>query len=145
MTGLNANDNNDMHEELRHRIEQAPDRAGLVTMRDHFSDRLRRRSDDVDATLGLRLVTAKLQRAPYGEPLVTKSTQARKTDRHRPLPRRGSVPVGTPVEVRTRYRGSWSNGFAVARATDEGYWLRRESDQYLLPTPFVADQVRRPS
>jgi hypothetical protein len=60
-------------------------------------------------------------------------------------PRRGSLPVGTRVAVRTRYRGSWSDGFEVEQTTDDGYWLRRESDRYLLPRPFVADEVRRRS
>jgi hypothetical protein len=60
-------------------------------------------------------------------------------------PRRGNLPIGTRVEVRTRYGGVWSNGFEVVQTSDEGYWLRRESDQSLLPTPFVADVVRRES
>jgi hypothetical protein len=58
---------------------------------------------------------------------------------------RPALPVGTRVEVRTRFRGSWSNGFTVAQATGDGYWLRRESDQYLLPTPFVTASVRHRS
>jgi hypothetical protein len=60
-------------------------------------------------------------------------------------PVRGALPPGTRVEVRTRYRRSWSNGFEVEQTTDEGYWLRRESDRYVLPRPFVANDVRRPS
>jgi hypothetical protein len=55
------------------------------------------------------------------------------------------LPIGTRVEVRSHYRGSWSNGFEVDQTTDDGYWLRRESDRYLLPKPFVADEVRRRS
>jgi hypothetical protein len=57
----------------------------------------------------------------------------------------GALPVGTAVEVRTRFRGSWSNGFTIAQATSDGYWVRRESDQYVLPTPFVAASVRHRS
>ena len=57
--------------------------------------------------------------------------------------RRADLPTGTRVEVRTRYQGSWSNGFEVAQITDDGYWLRRVSDRYLLPRAFVADDVRR--
>ncbi len=51
--------------------------------------------------------------------------------------------VGTRVEVRTGFDGSWTNGFAVADATAEGYRLRRRSDRLLLPTVFPPDAVRR--
>ena len=54
----------------------------------------------------------------------------------------GALPIGTRAEVRTRYRGSWSKGFEISRTTDEGYWLRRESDRYLLPSPFLAEDIR---
>ena len=60
-------------------------------------------------------------------------------------PRPEALPVGTRVEVRTRYRRSWSNGFEVAGTTPHGYWVRRASDRYLLPCAFVADEVRRSS
>jgi hypothetical protein len=60
-----------------------------------------------------------------------------------PSPGNSNLPIGTRVEVRTRYRGSWSRGFEVVQATHDGYWLRRESDRSLLPTPFVHDVVRR--
>lgn len=71
----------------------------------------------------------------------------RKAAMQRPPIERGrdDLPTGTRVEVRIRFQGSWSNGFEVARVTDGGYWLRRESDGYLLPTSFVADDVRRRS
>lgn len=46
---------------LRH---LAGDRRGLQALRDHFVDRLHRRSDDFDATRSLRLVIAALQRVP---------------------------------------------------------------------------------
>lgn len=59
--------------------------------------------------------------------------------------RRGALRVGTRVEVRSRYRESWSNGFEVDQSTDEGYRLRRESDRNLLPRAFVAADVRRRS
>jgi hypothetical protein len=59
--------------------------------------------------------------------------------------RRDVLPIGTPVAVRTRYQDAWSNGFEVVRVTGDGYWLRRESDRYLLPRAFVADDVRRRS
>jgi hypothetical protein len=54
-----------------------------------------------------------------------------------------ALPVGTRVEVRTRYRRSWSKGFEVIETTTLGYRLRRDSDRSLLPTPFGADDVRR--
>jgi hypothetical protein len=56
-----------------------------------------------------------------------------------------ALPVGTRVEVRSRYRAAWSGGFEIVTSTAEGYWLRRESDWYLLPRPFVARDVRRRS
>ena len=59
--------------------------------------------------------------------------------------RRGVLPVGTRVEVRGSFRGSWSNGFEIVETSDEGYWLRRDSDRSLLPRPFVAQDVRRRS
>jgi len=55
------------------------------------------------------------------------------------------LPVGTTVEVRNRYRGSWSRGFEVADTTERGYWLRRASDRHVLPTPFGPDEIRRAS
>jgi hypothetical protein len=59
--------------------------------------------------------------------------------------RREALPVGTRVEVRTRFRQSWSNGFEVAEVDAFGYWLRRDSDDYLLPCPFVDEEIRRES
>lgn len=56
---------------------------------------------------------------------------------------RDVLPIGTPVAVRTRYQDAWSNGFEVVRVTSDGYWLRRDSDCYLLPRAFIADDVRR--
>jgi hypothetical protein len=62
--------------------------------------------------------------------------------RSRSQPWRGVLPIGTRVEVRSRYRGSWSSGFEIEQTSDGGYWLRRESDRYLLPSPFIADDIR---
>ena len=56
---------------------------------------------------------------------------------------RPGLPVGTPVEVRNRFCSSWSRGFEVAETTRAGYWLRRQSDCYVLPAEFVATEVRR--
>ena len=57
-------------------------------------------------------------------------------------PWHGARPIGTRVEVRSRYHGSWSEGFEIEQTARDGHWLRRESDRYLLPSPFVADDVR---
>jgi hypothetical protein len=54
-----------------------------------------------------------------------------------------ALPLGARVEVRTRYRRSWSNGFEIAGTTSDGYWLRRDSDRSVLPCAFVAGDVRR--
>jgi len=64
-----------------------------------------------------------------------------------PLDRRRNrnLRIGTRVEVRGRYTGSWSAGFEIVDTTENGYWLRRDSDQYRLPTPFVSNDVRRRS
>ena len=60
----------------------------------------------------------------------------------RPTPR-ASFAFGTKVEVRDRYRQSWTHGFTVASTTERGYLLRRDSDQFLLPSGFDAVDVRR--
>ena len=51
--------------------------------------------------------------------------------------------VGTKVEVRTDFDGNWTNGFAVAELVDDGYRIRRRSDDTVLPSVFDADLVRR--
>jgi hypothetical protein len=51
--------------------------------------------------------------------------------------------VGTRVEVRNKFCAAWSRGFEVAETTTGGYWLRRQSDSYVLPAEFVATEVRR--
>ena len=56
--------------------------------------------------------------------------------------------IGTPVEVRNRFDGSWSAGFEVDGISGGAYWLRRLSDGTLLPSVFLNDDVRpesRPS
>jgi hypothetical protein len=69
MTALDENATEELH-----RLIEQPDRAGLEAIRDSFTGRLHRRSDDFDATQGLRLVTAKLQRSSYGRPTVSTSS-----------------------------------------------------------------------
>jgi hypothetical protein len=54
-----------------------------------------------------------------------------------------SLPTGIPVEVRNRFDASWSSGFEIAAMTPGGYWLRRRSDQYVLPAAFAAGELRR--
>ncbi len=53
--------------------------------------------------------------------------------------------VGTEVEVRGHFRGDWSRGFEVAAATHDGYWVRRLSDRYVLPSEFMGRDIRRVS
>ena len=50
--------------------------------------------------------------------------------------------VGERVEVATRFTGTWSHGFVVARVEDRGYHLRRLSDGHVLPVVFSADELR---
>ncbi len=56
---------------------------------------------------------------------------------------RHPLTVGTKVEVRAGFDGSWSSGFAVEAVTENGYRLRRRSDGEVLPTEIVAADVRR--
>lgn len=53
------------------------------------------------------------------------------------------LPIGTKVEVRTGFDGSWSSGFAVEAHTADGYRLRRRSDDEVLPVELAHDAVRR--
>jgi hypothetical protein len=51
---------------------------------------------------------------------------------------------GTRVEVRNRFDGSWSRGFVVDGAEEDGrYRITRRSDGELLPTAFDREDVRR--
>jgi hypothetical protein len=53
-----------------------------------------------------------------------------------------SLAVGTQVEARSGFDGSWQHGFVVEEVTERGYRLRRESDGTLLPE-LPHEQVRR--
>jgi hypothetical protein len=53
-----------------------------------------------------------------------------------------SLAVGTHVETRSGFDGSWQAGFVVAEVTERGYRLRRESDGTILPE-LPHEQVRR--
>ena len=51
--------------------------------------------------------------------------------------------TGTPVDVRSRFVGSWSRGFEVAeQVAEHGYRLRRVSDGTVLPDVFSDEEVR---
>jgi hypothetical protein len=52
---------------------------------------------------------------------------------------------GTRVEVRDRFEGGWTRGFAIAEVVDGGYRVRRSSDDQLLPSVFATGDVRRES
>lgn len=50
--------------------------------------------------------------------------------------------AGTPVDVRSRYLGTWSRGFEVAELVGDAYRVRRLSDGSVLPSEFSSDDVR---
>lgn len=52
------------------------------------------------------------------------------------------IPVGAPVEVRSRFDRRWNPGFAVACCGEDGYQLRRLSDGEVLPAWFPGEMVR---
>ena len=49
---------------------------------------------------------------------------------------------GHSIEVRNHYCSTWCLGFEIAASTGLGYLVRRCSDQYVLPVPFAASEVR---
>ena len=54
-----------------------------------------------------------------------------------------SLSTGTPVDVRSRFVGSWSRGFEVAECiAGHGYRVRRLSDGSVLPDVFEDTDVR---
>jgi hypothetical protein len=61
----------DFRDQARRLVDSAENRTSLEVLRAHYSARLHRRSNDFDATFGLRLVTAKLQRISLGPAVVT--------------------------------------------------------------------------
>lgn len=52
------------------------------------------------------------------------------------------LPPGTSVAVFNRYSASWIGGFDVATTFDDGYELRRRSDDTVLPMTFPLDDLR---
>jgi hypothetical protein len=55
---------------------------------------------------------------------------------------RDRLAAGTAVDVRSRYVGAWSSGFEVAEPVNDGYRIRRLSDDSVLPDVFTNDDVR---
>jgi hypothetical protein len=55
---------------------------------------------------------------------------------------RAELSVGTSVEVRDRFCGSWARGFEIAEITHNGYLVRRLSDGYVLPSEFAAHEAK---
>ena len=53
-----------------------------------------------------------------------------------------SLVVGTRVEARNRFTGTWSAGFEVDGTSGGGYWLRHLSDGTVMPMILLADDVR---
>lgn len=51
--------------------------------------------------------------------------------------------VGTKVEVKARFDGTWSQGFEVADVEDDGYRIKRMTDGTVLPSLFHTHEVRR--
>ncbi len=52
------------------------------------------------------------------------------------------IPVGTRVEVRSRFVGSWSRGFEIAGTDERGYAIKRLSDGSILPDEFEPSEIR---
>lgn len=51
--------------------------------------------------------------------------------------------VGTSVDVKNRFIGTWSHGFEIAALVEAGYMIRRLSDCSILPDVLAFDEVRR--
>jgi len=54
----------------------------------------------------------------------------------------GLIPVGTRVEVRSRFVGSWSRGFEVSGTNHGRYLVKRHSDGSILPDEFDPAEIR---
>jgi hypothetical protein len=67
-------DNVKEREGMRELVDGTKDRHQLEALRDLYVDRLHRRSNDFDATFGLRLVTDSLGRLSRASPIVTSSS-----------------------------------------------------------------------
>ncbi len=52
------------------------------------------------------------------------------------------LPHGTPVDVRSRFVGSWTRGFEVDEPVDGGYRIKRMSDGSVLPDVLSDEEIR---
>jgi hypothetical protein len=52
------------------------------------------------------------------------------------------IPVGTRVEVRSRFIGTWSRGFEIADHRQSSYRIKRLSDGSVMPDDFDPSDVR---
>ena len=50
--------------------------------------------------------------------------------------------IGTAVDVRNRFVGTWSHGFEVAEQVADGYLVKRSSDGSILPQVISRGEVR---
>lgn len=57
--------------------------------------------------------------------------------------RASALTVGSSVDVKNRYIGTWSSGFEVAALVEAGYMIRRLSDRSILPGVLGFDEVRQ--
>ena len=53
-----------------------------------------------------------------------------------------ALPVGAPIELRSRFDDRWTHGFSVATYRDRAYQVRRLSDGHVLPAWFPAEIIR---
>jgi hypothetical protein len=57
----------------------------------------------------------------------------------------GTIPVNAPVQVRNRFDGHWSRGFALAEVIDtpehDRYRVRRIADGAVLPALFTGEEI----
>jgi hypothetical protein len=59
-----------------------------------------------------------------------------------PIDPTNAIEVGTSVDVKNRFIGSWSCGFEIAELVEDGYMIRRNSDGSVLPDSLSFDEVR---
>ena len=57
-------------------------------------------------------------------------------------PASDTLAPGTRVDVRNRFVGGWSHGFEIADHGEDGYVIKRLSDDSILNDVFSEDDVR---